>query len=77
VEPSTISIYIELSLAWLQLWCVMLLSTIFQLYRGDQLYWWRKLEYPEKTTYLSQVIEKSLSHNVISSTPSHERGSQI
>jgi len=21
---------------------------IFQLYRGDQFYWWRKSEYPEK-----------------------------
>ena len=29
------------------------ITTIFQLYRGGQLDWWRKLEYPEKTTDLS------------------------
>ena len=71
-----ISIYVtQIILRRLGLWCLMPLRTIFQLYRGSQFYWWIKSEYPEKNHWSVASDWQTLSHNVVSSTPCHERGS--
>ena len=44
---------------WLiDFWCLTPLSAIFQLYHGDQVWWWKKPEYPERTTDHGQAIGK-------------------
>ena len=52
------NVYIYNGWFMVSLWCLTPLSTIFQLYRGGQIYWWMNPEYTEKTIDLSQVTDK-------------------
>jgi hypothetical protein len=59
LKPNNMHLYIDgLNGLVLTVWCLTSLSTLFQLYHGDQFYCWRKPEFSERTTDHGQATGK-------------------
>ena len=64
-------------MVWFGLWCLMPLSTIFQLYRGVHfsVLLVAETRAPKENQRSVASHRQALSNNVVSSTPRYERGS--
>jgi len=60
---------------WFGLWCLTPLSTIFQLHRGWSVLLVEETRIPGENHRPVASHRQTLSHNVVSSTPQHERDS--